>query len=115
MIIINIMIIIIMIIIMIIMITRQGKNGVSTNRVTAICVFDRGTFWVLPLTYFYLPKSARAYLLPQSVESTFITFAADPLVLTPFVRNQYIYIYIYTCIYIYIYVYISYIYIYIHT
>ena len=26
--------------------------------------FDRGTFWVLPLAYFCLPKSARAYLFP---------------------------------------------------
>ena len=31
-------------------------------------------------------KSARAYLFPQSVK--FITFAAAPLVLTPFVRNH---------------------------
>ena len=30
--------------------------------------FDRGIFWVLPLTYVYLPKSARAYLVPLSVE-----------------------------------------------
>ena len=31
--------------------------------------FDRGTFWVLPLTYFCLPKSARAYLfVTQSVK-----------------------------------------------
>ena len=28
------------------------------------CLFDRGTFGVLPLTYFDLPKSARAYLFP---------------------------------------------------
>ena len=45
---------------------RKGTNGVSTNGVTAnfIC-FDRGTFWVLPLTCFFLPKSARVYLFPQ--------------------------------------------------
>ena len=49
-------------------------------------LFDRGTLWVLPLTYFYLPKSARAYLFPQPVKV--ITFAAAPLVLTPFLRNQ---------------------------
>ena len=48
--------------------------------------FVRGTFWVLPLTYFYLPKSARAYHFSQSVK--IITFAAAPLVLTPFVRNR---------------------------
>ena len=38
------------------------------------------------LLTFYLPKSARAYLFPQSVK--FKTLAAAPLVLTPFVRNQ---------------------------
>ena len=44
--------------------------------------FDTGTFWVFPLTYFYIPKSARAYLFPNL--SKFITFAAAPSVLTPF-------------------------------
>ena len=45
----------------------KGTDGVSTNGVTAIfMIFDRRTFWVLPLIYFYLPKSARAYLFPQS-------------------------------------------------
>ena len=64
----------------------KGQNGVSINGVTAnFMLFDRGTFWSLPFTY-YLPKSARAYLFPQSVK--FITFAAAPLVLTVFVRNQ---------------------------
>ena len=29
--------------------------------------FDGGTFWVLPLTYLYIPTSARAYLFHQSV------------------------------------------------
>ena len=45
---------------------RKGTNGVSINGVTANFVFsfDRGTFWVLPLTYFCLPQSARAYLFP---------------------------------------------------
>ena len=43
--------------------TRKGTNGVSTIGVTPNFIFfDRGTFWVLPLTYFYIPKSARAYL-----------------------------------------------------
>ena len=41
---------------------RKETNGVSTNGVTAnFMFFDRGTFCVLLLTYFYLPKSARAY------------------------------------------------------
>ena len=49
--------------------TRKGTSGVSTNGVTAKSMFfDRGTFWVLPLTRFYFPKSARAYLFPRSVE-----------------------------------------------
>ena len=51
-------------------ITRKGTNGVSTTGVTAnfVCFFDRGTFWALPLTCFYLPRSARACLFPQSVK-----------------------------------------------
>ena len=66
---------------------RKGTNGVSTDGVTANYIsFDTGTFWVLPLTYFYLPTSARAYLFPQSVKMHY--FAATSLVLTPFVRNQ---------------------------
>ena len=48
--------------------------------------FDRGTFWVFPLAYFYLRRSARAYLFPEP--SKLITSAAAPLVLTPFVRNH---------------------------
>ena len=40
---------------------RKGTNGVSTNGATAnFRLFDRGTFWVLLFTCFYLPKSARA-------------------------------------------------------
>ena len=90
---------------------------------------------MFPFAYFYLPKSARAYLFPQSVK--LVTFAAAPLVLTPFVRNRFrdrscatpalslslslplslslsLYIYIYTYIYIYIYIYI-YVYTYTYT
>ena len=48
----------------------KGQMGSALmNGVTAIyfCMFfDRGTFWVLPLTYFYLPKSARAYLFQSA-------------------------------------------------
>ena len=40
----------------------EGQNGVSTNGVTAnFMFFDRGTFWVLPLTYFYLPQSVKTH------------------------------------------------------
>ena len=49
--------------------------------------FDRGTFWVLPLTYFYIPRSSGAHLF-STIRQQSITFAAAPLVLTPFVRNQ---------------------------
>ena len=66
---------------------RKGTSGVNTSGVTAsFMLFDGGTFWVLPLSYFYLPKSARAYFFPNL--SKFITFAAAPLVLSPFVRNR---------------------------
>ena len=66
---------------------RRGTDGVDTNAVAAkFMLFDRGTFWVLPLTHFCLPNSARAYLFSNLSE--FITFAAAPLVLTPFVRSQ---------------------------
>ena len=44
---------------------RRGTTGVSTDGVAANFVFfDRGIFWVLPLTYFYISQSARAYLFP---------------------------------------------------
>ena len=73
--------------------SRSGKSWKGTNRVSTklslqmFMLFDRGTFRVLPLTYFDLPKSARAYLFLQSVE-IHISFAAAPFVSTPFVRNQ---------------------------
>ena len=48
--------------------------------------FDSRTFWVHPLTYFYIPKSAWAYLFSQSVKIH--CFCSGPLALTPFVRNH---------------------------
>ena len=47
-----------------------------------VSCFDRGTFWVLPLTYFYIPKSARAYLFPKSIEIHYfcsIPISVDPI------------------------------------
>ena len=44
------------------------------------------TSWVLPLTYFNLPRSARAYLFPPICRNSLL-FSAAPLVLTPLVRN----------------------------
>ena len=61
---------------------RKRTNGVSTSGVTAdVVFFDRGTFWVLPLTYSYLPKSARAYLFPQSVKTRY--FCGGPTSVDP--------------------------------
>ena len=66
----------------------KGTNGVSTNGVTAdsMISFDRGTFGVLPLTYFYLPKSGRAYLFSQSVKNIYLCsgpISVDPICLQP--------------------------------
>ena len=37
---------------------REGTNGVGTNGVAAnFMLFDRGTCWVLPLTYFSKNKA----------------------------------------------------------
>ena len=43
---------------------RKGTNGNGSALMGSLQIsfFDRGTFWVLPLAYFYPPKSARAYL-----------------------------------------------------
>ena len=61
---------------------RKETNGVSTNGVIAnLTFFDRGTFWVPPLTYFYLPKSTRVYLFPQSVEIRY--FRSGPISVDP--------------------------------
>ena len=61
---------------------RKGQNGVSTNGVAANLMFsDRGTFGVLPLTYFCLPKIARAYLFLQPVDG--IYFSSGPISAEP--------------------------------
>ena len=49
--------------------SQKGQTGVSTNVVTANFMFWGGTFGVLPSTYLYLLKSARAYLFPQPVKT----------------------------------------------
>ena len=62
--------------------TRKGTNGVGTDGVTAsLQLFDSGTFWVLQLTYFYLPKSARAYLFPEYVKMHY--FCSGPMNVDP--------------------------------
>ena len=46
-----------------------------------ISCFLTGTFWVLPLTYFDIPKSARAYLFSQSVKIHY--FCSGPISVDP--------------------------------
>ena len=62
---------------------RKGTDRVGTNGVTAKLMFcDRGTFWVFPLTYFDLPKSAGAYLFSQSIKNDYFCsgpISADPV------------------------------------
>ena len=106
---------------------RKGTNGVSTDGVTAnFMSFDRGTFCVLPLTYFYLPKSARRTFFPNLSNSLLLLrpISVDPVCPQPSddwrvgeaasgwgaqttgecqPHDIYIYIYITTYIYIYIY------------
>ena len=65
----------------------KGQMGSALKGSLQISCHLTGTFWVLPLTCFYLPKSARAYPFPPNLSKS-IAFAAAPLGLTPFVRNQ---------------------------
>ena len=61
---------------------RKGTNGVGTNGVAAnFILFGRGTFWELPLTYFYLPKSARPYLFSPPVKTHY--FCSGPISVDP--------------------------------
>ena len=59
---------------------RKGTNEVSTNGVTANC----RDFLVLPLNL----DSPEYQDVPFPNPAEFVTFAAAPLVLTPFVCNQ---------------------------
>ena len=63
------LLVLIMITIITTIITTTTINLVSTSGVTAdfMFFFDAGTFWVLPLTYFYLPSSARAHIFTTSL------------------------------------------------
>ena len=66
---------------------RKGTNGVSTRGVTVnvICLTE-GLFGHSRQPTFILPKVPGRTFFPNL--SKCITFAAAPLVLTPFVRNQ---------------------------
>ena len=63
--------------------SERDNRGQHFNRVTADpCPSDRGTCWVLPLTYFYLPKSSKGVLFPQSVSNHYFCSgptSADPI------------------------------------
>ena len=64
---------------------RKGQIGSALMGSLHFLFFDRGTFWVLPLTYFYVPKSARAYLCSQSV--TIHYFRSGPISADPICRQ----------------------------
>ena len=59
----------------------KGQTGSALMGSPQISCFLTGTFWVLTLTYFYLPKSAMAYLFPQSVEIHY--FCSGPISVHP--------------------------------
>ena len=64
---------------------RRGTDGVSANGVSGtVMFFDRGTFWV-PAVPICQNLSMMRTFFPNP--SKLVTFAATPLVLTPFVRN----------------------------
>ena len=61
---------------------RKGTNGVSTNGVIANFIFfDRGTFWLLPLTCFYLRKVPGRNFFPKSVKIHY--FCSGPVSVDP--------------------------------
>ena len=61
----------------------KGTDGVSTDGVPAdFMFFDSGTFLLgTPVNLLYLPKSARAYLFPQSVKTHY--FCSSPISVDP--------------------------------
>ena len=104
---------------------RLGKGQMGSALMGSLqFLFDRGTFLVHPLIYFYLPKSARAYLFSQSVKIHYSCsgpISVDPMCPQPTCAPEreppgadgaageeiciyVIYIYIYTYIYIHTYI-----------
>ena len=67
-----VIVIVIVIVLIIITISSQGQPSAfawcATPRPRSKNPKGSWTCWVLPLTYVYLPKSARAYLFHQSVK-----------------------------------------------
>ena len=65
----------------------KGQMGVSTKGVTALlCFSTKGPFGYSRQPTFIFPKVPGRTFFPNLPK--FVTFAAAPLVLTPFVRNQ---------------------------
>ena len=68
----------------------KGQMGSALMGSLQIYLFDRVTFWVPPLTYFYLPKSARAYLFPPICQNSLILqrpISVDPICLQSSLQN----------------------------
>ena len=66
---------------------RKGTNGVSTNGVTANLMFFDRDFSGTPVNLLLSSQKCQGVSFSPNL-STLITFAAAPLMLTPFVRNQ---------------------------
>ena len=79
-------IIMIIIVIMIVIITGVGTNGVTANVIELYVLLQR-YFLGTPINLLFIfPEVPGRTFFPYL--SKFITFAAAPLVMTPFVRNQ---------------------------
>ena len=64
--------------------TAIGKGRMGSALMESLqnfVLFDRINLWVRPLTYFYIPKSARACLFPQSVN--ICCFCSGPINVDP--------------------------------
>ena len=66
---------------------EKGRMGSALMGSLRISCFWQGLSGVLPLNYFYLPNVPGCTFFPNL--STFISFAAAPFVLTPFVRVRF--------------------------
>ena len=64
-----------------VIISEKDKWSALMGSLQISVSFDRGTFWVLPLTYFYPPQCARAYPFSQSVKALY--FCSGPISVDP--------------------------------
>ena len=65
---------------------QMGLALVGSLQMSNVIFFDRGTFWVLPLTYFIFSKVPGRTFFPNL--SNFTTFAAAPLISVDPIRPQ---------------------------